>query len=53
MAFGEEAGLFERDGGADASTFADDADAAFGRAMIMSAVIKQHAASACWAFLFR
>ena len=53
MALGEEACLFEGNGWADASAFADDADAAFGRAMIMSAVIKQHAASASGTFLFR
>lgn len=53
MTLREEAGLFEGNRRPDASTFADDADAAFGRAMIMSAVIKQHAASASGTFLFR
>lgn len=53
VAFGEEAGLFERDGGADASAFADHADAAFGRAIVVRATVEQHAAAAIRASLFR
>ena len=53
MAIREEAGLFEGDGGANASAFADHADAAFGRAIIVGAAIENHAAATRRAFLFR
>jgi hypothetical protein len=53
VAFGEEAGLLEGGGGANASAFADNADAAFGRAIVMGAAVEQHAAAAGRAFLFR
>jgi len=53
VAFREEAGLLEWDGGADASAFADHADAAFGRTIVMRAAVEQHAAVARRAFLFR
>lgn len=52
MAIGEEAGLLERDGGTNASAFADDANAALRRAIIVGAAIEDHAAAALRAFLF-
>ena len=53
MAVGEEAGLLEWDGGANPSAFADYADAAFGRAIVMRTAVENHAATALRAFLFR
>ncbi len=52
VAFGEDAGLRERDGRANASIFADDAEAALSGAIRVRAVIEQHAASAFGAILF-
>jgi hypothetical protein len=48
----EDAGLLEGDGRANASVFADDAEAAFGWAIVVRAAIEQHAASAFGAILF-
>lgn len=52
MAGGEDAGLLEGDGRANASVFADDAEAAFGWTIVVRAVIEQHTASALGAILF-
>lgn len=52
MAGGEDAGLLEGNGWANASVFADDAEAAFGGAIVVGAAIEQHAASALGAILF-
>jgi len=52
VAGGEDAGLLERDGWANASVFADDAEAAFGGAIVVRAMVEQHAASALGAILF-
>lgn len=52
MALREDAGLLERDGRANASVFADDAEAAFGGAIVVRAAVKQHAASALGTILF-
>jgi len=53
VAIGEETGLLEGDGGANASAFADHADATFRRAILIRTAIEQHAATARRAFLFR
>lgn len=52
VAFGEEAGLLERHGRANASAFADDADAALGGAIVMGTAVEQHPAAALGASLF-
>ena len=52
MAIGEEAGLLEGDGGTNASAFADHADAALRRTIIVGAAVEDHAAAAGRAFLF-
>ena len=52
MAFREDAGLLEGDGRANASIFANDAEAAFGGAIVVRAAVEQHAASALGAILF-
>lgn len=52
VALREDAGLLEGDGRADASIFADDAEAAFGGAIVVRAAVEQHAASALGAILF-
>lgn len=52
MARGEDAGLLEGNGRADASVFADDTEAAFSWAIVVRAAIEQHAASALGAILF-
>ena len=52
VAFGEDARLLEGNRRADASVFADDAEAAFGWAIVVRAVVEQHAASALGAILF-
>ena len=49
---GEEARLLERDGRANASVFADDAEAAFSWTIVVRAAVEQHAASAFRAILF-
>lgn len=49
----KEAGLFERHGGTYAAAFADDAHAALGLAIAVRAAIKNHAAAALRALLFR
>lgn len=51
MAGGEDAGLLEGYGRADASVFADDAEAAFSGAIVVRAMVEQHAASALRAIL--
>ena len=52
VASGEDARLLERDGRANASVFADDAEAAFGWTIVVRAVVEQHAASALGTTLF-
>lgn len=52
MAGGEDAGLLEGDWRANASVFADDAQAALGGAIVVRAAVEQHAASALGAILF-
>ena len=52
MALREDAGLLEGDGRANASVFADDAEAAFSWAIVVRATIEQHAASALGTILF-
>ena len=53
MAFGKEAGLFERHRGTYAPVFADDAYASLRLAIVMRAAIKNHAPAALGALLFR
>lgn len=52
MAGGEDAGLLEGDGRANASVFANNAKAAFSWAIVVRAMVEQHAASALGAILF-
>lgn len=52
VALREDAGLLEGDRRANASVFADDAEAAFSRAIVVRAAVEQHAASALGAILF-
>lgn len=52
MASREDAGLLEGDRRANASVFADDAEAAFSWAIVVGAAVEQHAASAFGAILF-
>jgi hypothetical protein len=53
VAFREEACLPERCCGTNAAAFADNADAAFRRAIVMRTAVEKHAAAALGAFLFR
>ncbi len=53
VAFGEKDRLAKWSSGTNAAAFADDADAALGRAIVVRTVIEEHAAAALGASLFR
>lgn len=53
MAFGKDTCLFERNGGTNAAALADHAETAFRCAIVVRTAIKNHAATALRATLFR